>query len=247
LLFEFLGIAEADRPPELTQPEARQRQLFATLDHLVRARSATAPAIIVVEDLQWLDIGSQGFLRNLIDGFADTRTLLLLSFRTSYDDAWLERDGYQLLHLGPLGTNAAGHLLRTLLGSHPSVDVVAERIQSRADGNPFFIEEIVRGLSERQLIGRRGAYRLADELEHVRIPASVQSVLEARIDGLPRAQKRVLHAASIVGRRFSTALLAKVTSLPAAELDGATDGLVSERLIRQDPEAGEGSSCSSTR
>ncbi len=103
----------------------------------------------------------------------------------------MQRSYYQQLPLLPLGPEAIKELFADLLGSDPSLHRLRELIQERTGGNPFFIEEIVQSLVETGVVaGTRGAYRLVTPAEEVGLPATVQSVLAARIDRLPEREKR---------------------------------------------------------
>ncbi len=194
LLFDFLGVPDPERPAPALGPEARQRQLLDLFRRLARARSAREPAVVLFEDLHWFDRASEEFIENVVVEIAPgNRTLLLLNFRPEYHAAWMQRSYYQQLPLLPLGPEAIKELFADLLGSDPSLHRLRELIQQRTGGNPFFIEEIVQSLIETGVVaGTRGAYRLVTPTAEVGLPATVQSVLAARIDRLPEREKRLL-------------------------------------------------------
>jgi class 3 adenylate cyclase/tetratricopeptide (TPR) repeat protein len=211
VIFEFLGVADPERPAPPMDPQARQRLLLAAVQRLVRRRSDRGPGMILVEDLHWLDPGSEAFLENLIAVVPETRTLVVVNFRPEYDAPWMRQAYYRHVPLVPLGEAASEELLRELLGGDPSLDGLSELIGHQTGGNPFFIEEVVQGLAdEGTLEGVKGDYRLAHTVEHVTIPPTVQAVLAARIDRLPARDKRVLQAAAVIGRRFVEPVLRRV-------------------------------------
>src|SRR5262245_13776531 len=181
LVFDFLGVADpADSSPRM-EPEARQRRLFALMKRGAQVRSRREPALLLLEDIHWIDGGSAPFVETLVDAVAGTRTLLLVTFRPEYQAAWMQKSYYLQLPLLPLGREASGELLRELLGSDASVAGLPERIRVRTAGNPFFAEEIVQALAEAgSLDGSKGAYRLRTPVETLVLPASVQVVLGAR-------------------------------------------------------------------
>src|SRR5205823_3639267 len=114
----------------------------------------------------------------------------------------------------------------------PSVAGLTDRIQERAGGNPFFTEELVQGLVETgSLEGTRGAYRLRTPAETLALPASVQTVLAARIDRLPEREKRVLQTAAVIGKEFAEPVLRRVEPLPEAELAAALRALAQAELV----------------
>jgi class 3 adenylate cyclase/tetratricopeptide (TPR) repeat protein len=232
LLFDFLGIPDPDRPPEHIDPEARQRRLLAFVGRLVEARSRREPAVIVIEDLHWIDDASGAFLVELVRAVSGTRTLLVVTFRPEYEPDWGESSPYRKLALSPLDEEASGELLEALLGDDSSLDRLAELIRRRSAGNPFFIEEAVQALAETgHLSGEGGAYRLAGPLEELALPPTVQAVLAARIDRLPPREKGLVQTMSVIGRDVPDLLLREVAELDANELVEAIGTLTEAGLL----------------
>jgi hypothetical protein len=117
VLFEFLGVADPERPvPAQMAPEARQRALFAAVRRLVEAAGGARPGVLVVEDLHWLDAGSEAFLANLVDSLPGARTLLVVNFRPEYHAEWMRRSYYEQLALVPLDKNQTAGLVEALAG-----------------------------------------------------------------------------------------------------------------------------------
>jgi len=241
LVFDFLGVPDPGRPSPPLEPAARQRELAAVMRRLVGALSRREPIVTLVEDLHWIDGGSETFLKNLVDGLDDTRALLLFNFRPEYAAGWLaRRPAYREVALRPLDAAATRALIDELLGTHPSLARLAEQIAARTAGNPFFLEEVVRTLVESgRLRGARGALRLVGPAEDIEIPATVRDVLAARIDRLAEREKTVLGTAAVVGREFPRNVLARVAGLPERELAAALDALVqAEFLDERSPATG---------
>ena len=232
LLFDFLGVADPERPTPAMDPEARQRQLFGALNRLRRARSDRGVFVIVVEDLHWLDPGSEAFLENVVNAVPGTRLLVVTTFRPEYRAPWAHRSHYGQLPLSPLGDDASTALVGDLLGPHASLDGLAELVRDRCSGNPFFIQEVVQSLVEDgSLIGERGAHELVRTIGDVRIPATVQAVLTARIDRLSERDKALLQTAAVIGRQFSGPLAGRVAGLVDHELEAALRSLVEGEFI----------------
>ena len=235
LVFDFLGVPDSDeRRPEM-DPEARQRQLHNFVRNYVKARSEKEPAVLLFDDIQWIDEGSDGFLAQLVEATSGTKTLLLANFRPEYRADWMGKSDYQQLPLSPLGPEAIDELLQELLGHDPTVAGLRDLIRERTSGNPFFIEEVMQDLAESEsLSGTRGAYRLVSPVEDVAIPDTVQAVLAARIDRLPEREKQVLQTAAVaaaMGRRFSVPLLTRVAGLPKADLTAALSRLRADEFL----------------
>ena len=161
LLFEFLGIPDADRPLEMPDPVVRHRRLLEAATRAFTARGRDQAAVLVLEDLHWFDDASDAFLEEFVEAVAGTRILVVATYRPEYDDAWASDRPHLRLSLGPLDAGATEDLLGGLLGRDPSLGGLASMIESRTGGNPFFVEEIVQTLVERgHLSGARGDYQL---------------------------------------------------------------------------------------
>ena len=220
LWFDFLAVGDRTQPATRVNGEALQQKLFALIQRLVRTMSKREPLIILVEDLHWIDPSSDSFIARLVDAVTDTRALLLLNFRPEYRREWMNRTIYRRLPLPALDAEAAREMLADLLGSDPSLEDLTPRLASRALGNPYFIEELVRSLVESgNLAGQPGAYRLVKPLKTQTLPRTVQAVLTARIDRLGEADKRVLQTASVIGLEFEESILRQAMDLSETELD----------------------------
>ncbi len=232
LLFEFLGVPDASRPAPRIDPETRERRLLDLLRRLSVARSRQEPAVLVFEDLHWIDAATERFVEALADATEGARTLLVVNFRPEYAAEWMHRSDDQQLGLRPLDRTAVAELLAEWRGADPSFAGLAERIQERTRGNPFFVDEIIQSLIESgALEGARGRYRLARPVATLDIPATVQALLAARIDRLPEREKGLLQTAAVLGDEFTEALLGRVSGLPPAELRDGLRHLVAAELV----------------
>jgi len=212
LLFDFLGVPDPDRPLQQLSAEARHRALRGAVCRLVRAPNRRESIVALVEDLHWMDEGSATLLGELISSVEGTKTLAIVNFRPEYSAKWASAETYRGISLEPLALEDTRELLRDLAGEDPSLDGLGDLIHERTAGNPFFIEEIVRGLAEAgNLEGERGAYRLARPVEDAGVPASVQTVLAARIDRLGPSAKQLLQAASVTSKEISERALGMIS------------------------------------
>ncbi len=220
IVFDFLGVPDPDRPMTQMSPEARARALGGVVCRLLNAPNRNHTIVLVVEDLHWMDEGSNAMLAELVASVEGTNTLAVVNFRPEYSLDWGDSQTYRGLSLEPLGPADTRELLRDLAGEDPSLDGLGDLIHERTAGNPFFIEEIVRALAEAgNLVGERGAYRLARPVEGTGVPASVQTVLAARIDRLDPDAKRLLQAASVAGKEVGNRALSLTANLAPEEMD----------------------------
>jgi tetratricopeptide (TPR) repeat protein len=235
VLFEFLGVPDPDRPvPAQMAPEARQRALFTAMRRVVEAAGEEGPGLLVIEDLHWLDSGSDAFLARVVESLPGARTLLVVNFRPEYQAGWMRRSYYEQLPLAPLERDQTAELVEALAGRDPSLGGLAELITERTGGNPFFIEEVVQALVDSGgLEGARGDYRLAHAIDEIEIPVSVQALLAARIDRLPEREKTVLQCAAVIGREFPEPVLRRVTGHSENELEAVLHALADTELVYQ--------------
>ena len=211
LFFDFMRVPDPARPAPELAPDERRRALLDLLRRLTVARSETAPAVLIFEDLHWIDPESAEVIEGLVDTAADTRTLMIVNFRPEFRADWTGRSHYQQIALRPLDGDAAAELLADWLGSDPSLEGLVELVVERTGGNPFFMEEVVQAeIESGALAGTRGHYKLQRPVASIEVPASVQSLLAARIDRLGDDEKRLLQTAAVIGQEQPEPLLVDV-------------------------------------
>jgi class 3 adenylate cyclase len=242
LVFEFLGVADPQRPPPQMDPDAKQRELLAFQRRLTHAHNEERPLVVLIDDLHWIDRASDTFVAELAEVVAGKRVLFVVNFRPEYEGGgWMKKSWYQQLPLLPLGPEAVGEFFDDLLGKDTSLGALRERIHQRTGGNPFFIEEVVKSLAESGVLqGGKGSYRLTRSPESVQIPPTVKVVLAARIDRLPEREKAVLQTAAVIGKSFSEPILKRVTDLAETQLLPAVSALRESELVYEEaiyPEA----------
>jgi tetratricopeptide (TPR) repeat protein len=199
---------------DLDPPQRRQRTLDGLKRVLLR-ESQVQPLLLVFEDLHWIDAETQALLDNLVESVPTARLLLLVNYRPEYQHGWGSKTYYTQLRLDPLPPASADEFLQALLGDDPSLAPLKQLLIARTEGNPFFLEESVHTLVETGvLVGKPGAYCLAQALPTIQVPATVQAVLAARIDRLPPEEKRLLQTAAVVGTEVPFALLQAIADLP---------------------------------
>ncbi len=226
LFDDLLGIADPEVELPKIDPDARRRRLSALVNAASLARRA--PTVYVVEDAHWIDDVSESMLTDFVTVIPQTPSLVLITYRPEYRGALSRAGGAQTIALAPLSDPETAALVAELLGADASESGLATMIAQRAAGNPFFTEEIVRDLAERDVLrGNRGAYSLTAGGGEVSVPATLQATIAARIDRLNPAAKRTLTAAAVIGSRFSRDLLETLG------IDPILQDLVAGELIDQ--------------
>jgi len=193
---------------QASDPRQRRQRTLDAVKRLLLAESRVQPLLLVFEDLHWIDSETQAFLDTLFESLPTARILVLVNYRPEYQHAWGRKTYYTQLRIDPLPAECAEEFLHALLGPDPGLDSLRRLLIERTEGNPFFLEESVRALFEtRALVGERGAYRLGRAVETLQIPATAQAILAARIDRLSPEHKRLLQAASVIGKDVPLSLL----------------------------------------
>jgi predicted ATPase len=143
-----LDIPVEDREWGSLAPPEHVRRVRDAITILVVLMAKTRPLIILIEDLHWIDSDSKAVLERLIDGIANQRILLLMTFRPEYNHTWASKSNYSQLRLEPLPRGQAESLLKAMLGDDASVRGLVPLIAERTDGVPLFIEETVQSLKQ---------------------------------------------------------------------------------------------------
>jgi predicted ATPase len=218
-LLLLLDALPDDSPFRQLDPAQRRQRTFTALTRVLLRASQVQPLLLVCEDLHWLDTETQALLDSVVESLSTARLLLLVTYRPEYQHGWGSKTYYTQLRLDPLPPASADELLQALLGDDPSLKPLTQLLIARTEGNPFFLEESVRTLVETGvLVGEYGAYRLAQPLASLQVPATVQAVLAARIDRLPPEEKRLLQTAAVIGTQVPWPLLHAIAELPEAVL-----------------------------
>jgi class 3 adenylate cyclase len=212
-------------------PREVRAELHAAWRSFFSALGAAGPTIVIVEDIHWADPALLDLLDELAEGITGGVVFLcparpeLTARRPGWGGG---RRNFSSLALDPLDHDEAEYLIRALLAIDDLPDHVRSRILERGEGNPFFLEEILRHLIDGgHVLFVDGRWRAASAVEDVEIPDTVQAVLAARIDLLEPAAKRLLQGAAVVGRDFWPG--------PAGLLDGTgADDVAASLLVLQD-------------
>jgi tetratricopeptide (TPR) repeat protein len=231
-LMDLLDALEDEHPFRSLDPILHRRHTYQAVTGLLLRESRVQPVVAVIEDLHWIDALTAGLLNELVGAARDAALLLLVTYRPDHADEWRNRPNYRRLRLDPLAGESLADLLEALLGSDPSLPAMKSFLVTRASGNPFFVEEIVRSLVDTGLLaGARGGYRLTQPLSGIEVPPTVRALLAARIDALPTAEKRLLEEASVLGHDAPFALLQAICGLAEDPLHALLDHLEAAEFL----------------
>ncbi len=208
-LTHLLGIEEAHQFEDLTRglgPDEIRALIVRAITGFWEAVGSQGPLVLVVEDLQWVDAASAALLGELLQVVDRAPLMLLCTFRPERRSlAWefkvaAERDyphRYHEVRLAPLSVEETEHLAHALLERLGLPTDLKRQVAQRAEGIPFYVEEVAQSLQQ-----QGSALQTAP-----RLPDTLRGVLLARLDELPGPARRVVQAASVIGRTFSLRLL----------------------------------------
>jgi predicted ATPase len=210
--------AALDRVKAL-DPQAVQAQYLAAMRKLLQAMAARQPLALICDDIHWADPSSTELLIKLLPLTSEAPVLFTFITRPDREAAgWkmvqAARDlgaGLTELTLNPLSDADSRQLVSNLLEVESLPENVRNIILQKAEGNPFFVEEVIRMLIDRGAIVKQDDRWAAGKgIETVEIPDNLQGLLLARIDRLPDETKRTLRVASVIGRQFAVKVLEQV-------------------------------------
>ncbi len=234
-----------DRPP--LEGEAFRRAVFELMPTLWRRRFDSQPVVIVCDDLHWSDPTSISLLQDLLPLTEEMAILFICVFRPERDvPGWQIKNTadeiyhhlYTEINLQPLSENQSNEMIDALLGNPELPAELRGRVLERAEGNPFYIEEVIRTLIDGGAIipGKRTnghiRWRVAEDGADIDIPDNLQALLTARIDGLSEDVRHTLQVASVIGRNFYRRVL-KMINDATDEFDIHIQTLLRQEMIRE--------------
>ncbi len=203
--------------------DALQQRIIQAVQTYIIARSQQNPLILIWEDLHWADPSSLGMINALLPLTRQCALLLLLVYRPPIGNSKIAkfhqqiRAGFQKeaisIELASLSRTESGQLLDNLLGVDALHNDIRNTIILKSDGNPFYLEEVIRSLINSGAIMQaddRQGWVATPELDDIKLPDTLQGIIMARIDQLDPETKRILQIASIIGRNFPYQILAKI-------------------------------------
>jgi len=245
--FDFSSKPEIEAA--LKDGDAFRRTAQGYLGELFTTASRVNPVMIHIEDIHWADDRSLDLINNLVRDNIDLPLFVLCMARPSLYERrpqWGEGQRFhERIQLEPLSQLSSRRLVRELLKHVPEVPTaLRDLIVDRADGNPFYIEELIKALiDDRVIVKGEEAWSIdSTRLSSVRVPATLTGVLQARLDTLPASLYQLLQRASVVGRIFWDAAASHLSrdsaGLKPAEVHAMLEDLRDREMILQREESG---------
>ncbi len=220
----LLSVDPGDASVAAMDPQQRRGEMFDALRRLLVRASEVRPQVRVHEDCHWMDKATEESLLFMADSVPNNRILDILTYRTGYPHPFGERTYHSRVVLTALSAEDSVHMAEAVLSTESLPQDLNALVAAKAEGNPFFVEEVVKSLQEVGAIRKSGdRYVLAKRLEEIFIPDTIQDVIMARIDRLEEAPKKTLQLASVIGREFTSRLLDRI-----GDIRGRTEDFLRE-------------------
>ena len=210
-LRSLLSVDPRDPAIATLDPKLRRAGIFEAIAQFLHVSSQTRPLIVVLEDLHWMDPATGEFLAMMGESLSSGRILLCATHRTGYAQSIAVNVFTTQLTLSRVSRSEAGAIACSLVGAATLSSELQRLIDDKTEGNPFFIEEVLRSLQERGLVERRGDVSgLVRPTGKVDVPDTVEDVLLGRLQRLDASSRDLLLTAAVIGREFPRRVLERV-------------------------------------
>jgi class 3 adenylate cyclase/tetratricopeptide (TPR) repeat protein len=224
-LLNLLGVKDESGTVEPLAPDVIRARTLETLRQLAVKGSQRRPIVFAVEDMHWVDRPSEEYFDSLVENLPGAMILFVSTYRPGYRPPWLDHSYATQIALRPLSQAESRSVVHAVAPEERLADAVASLILAKAEGNPFFLEELARMVIEHP-----------ETAPTLVVPETVHGVLMARIDRLPDTAKQLLQTASVVGREVPRELLEALWDQP---LEPQIGELVRREFLYQQARSGE--------
>jgi len=234
----YIGSLYSLSYPEIEEvsPEFWKSRIRDALRMILSALAERAPTIYFLEDLHWADPSSVELIRHVLIEIRQP-AIVLCVYRPVFNLFTTEQSRsiakvYHEIRLQDLSSSEAQGMLESLLKTDGIPSDLRRFVQNKAEGNPFYLEELVNSLIETEtLIRDKGSWKVTRAITETDISSTINGVISGRLDRLDKETKRVLQEASVIGRAFFYEILKRITALKH-DIDGFLRGLEQLDIIR---------------
>lgn len=222
-----------------------RERIFSVIVSVLSDLTDSQPVALFLDDLHWADTASLQLLSYVIRNSEDQRLLIIGAYRTAEVEA---RKGHPLkevisrarregrctvIDLRPLKRDDTEAMIKSLLDVKKVPKPFSDLIQKETEGNPFFIEEVLRSLVEQELIPETGADLGKVELSKVKVPSSIADLIGRKVDSLDEEKRKVLEYAAVIGEEFDIDTLGKVMKIEEMELVDLLERLIQLQIVEE--------------
>ena len=252
-IYEYLEFFSMDSRPEAHRILSGLKKLFGIVPEIPSGESGAAfdvntlkifmelisqklPLTIILEDMQWADFSSLEVLSKAFDQFKEVPIFVIGISRPEITDSigkvFLDKTYMVRIDLQPMTSKSCRRILSSIFDSEKLVSMLSPFIR-KAEGNPLFIEEIVQNLADRQILRKEnGNWFLDEKIKEVEAPPGIESIVQSRIDALPRDERNLVRCAAVCGNMFWDGFL---STLDISSLDLHISRLMERDIIMQQP------------
>jgi len=218
-LLELLSVKDSGIDAISIAPEEKKLRFMEALRRITLKGSEIRPVIMAIEDLHWIDKISEEVFKYLFESIAGAKVLLIFTYRPEFVYTWGTKSFHSQVNLNRLSIQESLAMVTHLLAVE-KIDMDLENlILEKTEGVPFFIEEFIKSFRDLKVIERKdNKYHLAEDIQDLTIPSTIQDVIMARVDNLPDGVKEVIQTGSVIEREFSYELIKLSMDLSEREL-----------------------------
>ena len=233
LYLHVLSIPIPDSLPDLLQGEELRYAVQEALAALLTLATQHQPAVVILEDWHWADEASRAALQHLVGLLSHYPLMVVATYRPSDTIDWSSLSYHTSMTLLPLNAWHTQSMSQSIIGASHLPPGLGELIHRRTGGNPLFIEEVCRSLSEEKILVVTGdQVHLTHDLDTLSLPDTVQAIVRTRLDRLEADSKEAVDLASVIGRGFSRRVLEQLYEGQTA-LPEVLDTLTTLEMIQQ--------------
>jgi len=221
-LVHLLGDASGTAQVASVSSDAIKVRTFEALRRLSIGAAQSETLLLVVEDLHWIDRMSEEFLSSIMSELAESRLLFVCTYRPGYSPPWADWSFASELSLAPLSEEDSLKIVTSIESGGSLPPPVTDIILQRAEGNPFFLEELVLAVHDRP-----------DISAEVLLPDTLQGVLATRFERLPSDEQTLLQFAAVIGRDVPVSILAALAETTAEALAPALHHLRTSEFLAE--------------
>ena len=211
-------------------PERRKVETERVLQQLLLRPTEGRAAILVFEDLHWVDPSTLDFLGRLVDTVVGSSILVIMTYRPEFEVTWSLGEHCREIHLAPLNREAVEQLITSVAGKPLPAEVV-EQIVQKTDGVPLFVEELTKTVLESDFLTEEEmGFTLNKAIPTLGIPTTIRGSLMARLDRLPNVRV-VAQLGSVLGREFSLEMIQSVAKISEGQLGNLLQELVDAQIL----------------
>lgn len=231
-ILNLLGVKKSGIDRFSLSSEGIKEHFIETVKKIILQGAKIRPLVVAVEDLHWADKATEDALKYFVDSIPAARVLIIFTYRPDFLPKWGGRSYHNQITLNRLSKKESLTMVSDLLDKQFVDSYLQELILKKTEGVPFFIEEFVKSAKDLGVIKiENGRVSLSGDPQSLKIPATIQDMIMARVDSLPDDTRTVLQAGAVFEREFSHSLISAVTNIPNSKLRGHLSAIKEAELL----------------